>query len=170
MIIRQFNQETDLAGLKACVISVQDYESNLDPRMPQGSDIVDEYIPEMFEACEHSDGKILVADVDGDVAGYVLILNRVKSESIDDGDLEYGLVRDLVVLEDYRGKGIGGALLRAAEAEARDSGVKWLRIEVLDANETARDLYLSKGFSPLLSTLEKRLHKAQEPGHKKYCL
>ena len=157
MIIRRFDMDTDLAGLRACVISVQDYESDLDPRMPRGTAIVDEYIPEMFEACRTSDGKIFVAEIDGEIAGYVMVLNKVKSESIDDGDMEYGLIRDLVVLEVYRGHGIGGKLLQAAENEAKENDVEWLRIEVLDANRSAKDIYLSKGFKPLLSTLEKRL-------------
>ena len=157
MIIRPFNKDTDMAGLKVCVVSVQDYESNIDPRMPRGSEIVDQYIPEMFDACLAMDGKIFVAEIEDEMAGYVLILNKVKSDSIDDGDMEYGLVRDLVVLEQYRGKGVGGALLQAAEDEARNAEVKWLRIEVLDSNESAKNIYLAKGFKPLLSTLEKRL-------------
>jgi len=85
------------------------------------------------------------------------VLNRVTSESIEDGDIEYGLIRDLVVLESYRGQGIGGMLLEAAEEEAKRRNVRWLRIEVLSSNETAKEIYLSKGFQPYTLLLEKNL-------------
>jgi len=49
MQIREFYAESDLDGLRACVISVQDYERNLDPRLPSGKDIVEEYVLDMFE-------------------------------------------------------------------------------------------------------------------------
>lgn len=157
MKIREFYAESDLDGLRECVISVQDYERNLDPRMPRGKDIVDEYVLDIFENCRQSEGIIFVAEIKGKVAGYVLLLNRVTSESIDDGGLEFGLIRDLVVLESYRGQGVGGLLLETAEKEAKRRNVRWLRIEVLSSNETAKEIYLSKGFHPYTLLLEKNL-------------
>ncbi len=157
MIIRDYNNETDLEGLRQCVISIQDYERDLEPRLPRGEDIVDEYVPDLFQRCRKYQGKILVADVEGSVAGYVMVLCRMVSDSIDDGGMEYGVVTDLVVLEDYRGKGYGSKLLAAAENEARENDVEWLRIGVLNANQLARDLYLARGFNPLAVELEKKL-------------
>lgn len=157
MIIREYNNETDIEGLRKCVISIQDYERTIEPRMPSGDEVVDEYVPDLFQRCKQYDGKILVADVEGSVAGYVLILFKMFSEDIDDGDMEFGLVGDLVVLEEFRGKGYGTRLLSAAEKEAKEHDVKWLRIGVLSANSIAENLYLSKGFRPHSSQLEKAL-------------
>ena len=157
MIIREYNHETDSDGLRQCVISIQDYERNIDSRMPKGVDIVDEYIHDMFEICKETDGMIFIADIHDSVAGYVLLLSKVKSETIDDGVSEYGLVRDLVVLEGFRGQGVGGKLLHAVENEAEKANVGWLRIEVLSSNEGAKAMYLSKGFKPYTSLLEKKL-------------
>ena len=157
MIIREFNSHTDNEGLLNCIISIQDFERSLDPRMIQGSEIAEEYKQDIFDSCEQSKGKILVADVNGEVAGYVLILNKVKSDSIADGNMEFGLIRDLVILDNFRGMGLGGKLMKAAESEAKKENVKWLRIEVLSSNETAKRICLSKGFQPYTLLLEKDL-------------
>ena len=161
MQIREFEIESDMEGLRECVISVQDYERNLDPRMPDGAGIVDAYVVDLFKSCQRFQGKILVAlsreSIPPKVVGYVLVLTAVTSESIEDGDIEYGLIRDLVVLENHRGQGIGSKLLKAAENEARKQDARWLRIEVLDSNEAAKQLYLSRGFQPYTLLLEKEL-------------
>jgi ribosomal protein S18 acetylase RimI-like enzyme len=71
----------------------------------------------------------------------------------------YALVTDLVVLEPYRGRGIGCQLLRRAEAFIRDAGASELRIGVLADNRAARRLYLDAAFVPHLEILVKRWSK-----------
>jgi GNAT superfamily N-acetyltransferase len=55
-------------------------------------------------------------------------------------------VHDLAVLPEYRGRGIGRALLAAAEQRARARGCAKLTLEVLETNDGARRLYESFGF------------------------
>lgn len=55
-------------------------------------------------------------------------------------------VHDLAVLPDYRGKGIGTSLLKAAERKARELGCCKLTLEVISNNEKARALYHRCGF------------------------
>jgi GNAT superfamily N-acetyltransferase len=155
--ILRFDERSHLQQLRRCVIELQDFERALDPRLPSGSDIVDEYIPQMLDRCKSCLGRIFVAEVDGDVAGYVTILTKVRSGELEDGDIEYGLVDDLVVRRRFRGSGLGRKLLAAAEEYAMDHNVKWLRIAVLAANRSAKELYSSMGFSELFVELEKNL-------------
>lgn len=56
-------------------------------------------------------------------------------------------IHDLAVLPAYRGRGIGRALLGAAEERARRAGCCRLTLEVLENNERARGLYRSFGFA-----------------------
>ena len=157
MKILRFDERTHLQQLRGCVIELQDFEHALDPRLPSGSDIVDEYIPQMLERCESCLGRIFVAEVDGDVAGYVTILTKVSSGELEDGDIEYGLVADLIVRQEYRGNGLGRRLLETAEDYASKHNVKWLRIAALADNHSAKELYSSVGFSELFVEFEKNL-------------
>jgi GNAT superfamily N-acetyltransferase len=143
--------------LRACLIELQDFEHALDPRLPTGSDIVDDYVPQMFMRCKDCNGKIFMAEVDGDIAGYVTILTKVSSGELEDGDMEYGLVADLLVRKKHRGSGVGRKLLDAAESYARACDVRWLRIAALSDNRKAIELYTSLGFSGLYVEYEKNL-------------
>ncbi len=56
-------------------------------------------------------------------------------------------IHDLAVLPEWRSKGVGRALLRAAEHRARQRGCCKLTLEVQDSNDPALRLYESFGFS-----------------------
>ena len=157
MQIRPYVSDTDGEQLRACVIELQNFEREIDPRMPSGEEIVDDYIIAMLFRCRMCDGQVLVADVDGEIAGYVTMLNRVQSDDLDDGNLEFGLVADLLVRNAYRGTGLGRELMAAAESFAKENGVRWLRISVMSENAAARKLYASSGFSEIYVELEKDL-------------
>ena len=158
-LIRKFDECTHLDGLRECLVELQDFERQLDPRMPPGSDIVDEYIPQMLDRCIECDGRVLIAEVDGEIAGFATILTKVSSGELEDGDLEYGLVSDLMVVKRYRSQGLGRKLLEEAESFARANGVKWLRIGVLAGNQAADKLYSSLGFSGIYIEREKDLRE-----------
>ena len=55
-------------------------------------------------------------------------------------------LHDVAVLPEWRGRGIGRALLEAAEARGRQHGCCKLTLEVQDDNARARGLYRSFGF------------------------
>ena len=161
MLIREFREDTDLEGLKNCVIMLQDHERSLDPRMPDGPAIADRYVQHLQSQCQDHDGTIWVAEIDGCLVGYVTLLTSVATDEIDDGDYEYGLISDLAVHESYRGRGIGHALLEHAEGQAIAKGVRWLRVTVMAENRGALALYQSQGFESLYLDLEKELSRRQ---------
>ena len=55
-------------------------------------------------------------------------------------------VHDLAVLPEFRRRGVGRALLLAAERHARERGCCKLTLEVREDNVTARGLYAERGF------------------------
>jgi GNAT superfamily N-acetyltransferase len=61
---------------------------------------------------------------------------------------EHGHVGMLAVTEQAGGQGAGGALMRAAEAWARDQGYDRLTLTVFEANHAARAVYEHLGYVP----------------------
>jgi ribosomal protein S18 acetylase RimI-like enzyme len=57
-------------------------------------------------------------------------------------------LHDLAVHPDFRGRGIGRALLSAVETHARQTGCCRVTLEVRVDNDPAKKLYLSEGFRP----------------------
>ena len=157
MKIRDYRAETDLEGLQACVVELQDFEREFDSRFPDGAGIVDEYIPDILKRCERYDGKILVADEADEVIGYAMVWTNVPSEDIEDGDFVCGYLADLAVLRAYRRRGVGQALIAAAEDHARAHGVRYFRIGVMAANKGAQEIYRAAGYKPFSVEFEKCL-------------
>lgn len=85
---------------------------------------------------------VLVADVDGEVAGYVLLGHRTPLPT----NAHVLEVHGLAVDPDFTRRGLGRALLAAAVEEARRRGAAKLGLRVFAENEAARALYRSCGF------------------------
>ena len=79
---------------------------------------------------------MLVAELDGGIAGYVKLGRRCRSRpsprARDQGPRR---------LPGHPRRGVGRALLRAVIAEARDAGARQLTLRVLAHNADARALY-----------------------------
>ena len=69
-----------------------------------------------------------------------------------------GSIDELYVLPNYRGRGIGKALVERIEREYRDYGVKHMYVEVWAFNETAQELYTHSGFQSHIHCLQKTLY------------
>src|SRR5215510_6194875 len=154
MIIRQY-QHSDAAALRQCVIVLQEAERAIDPLLLPGAVIADRYCERIYERCREAAGKIFVAEEDSEVVGFVTVLARESFTELDDPPGHYALITDLVVLEPYRGRGIGRQLLVNAEAYAMHAGAIELRIGVLANNGPARRLYIHAGFQPHLEVFTK---------------
>jgi ribosomal protein S18 acetylase RimI-like enzyme len=83
----------------------------------------------------------LVAVADGRVVGYAMVLFREGSRVA----RLYSLVRD----PEMAGRGVGAALLAAAERAAAARGRLEMRLEVREDNDAARALYEHRGYRPL---------------------
>ena len=119
--------------------------------------MADEYLRHMHGRCREYTGTILVAEHADAIVGLVMLLTRVPFEALDEPPGHYALVAELVVRADARGRGVGRALLQAAERLAHSSGATELRIGVLSRNLPARQLYIDEGFAPYSEMLAKPL-------------
>jgi ribosomal-protein-alanine N-acetyltransferase len=84
----------------------------------------------------------VVAEVDGDIAGYVGLMSQPGAEP---GTTE-GWVQNIAVARPHQGRGLGAVLLEALldEAARRNCAEVWL--EVRTDNDSAQRLYTRHGF------------------------
>ena len=72
-------------------------------------------------------------------------------------DQSTGVIVNLYVVPEARGRGIGSELLAAAEADLAASGVDTVTLEVLAANDAARRFYSRHGYRDHRIELAKRI-------------
>ncbi|MEU6367296.1 GNAT family N-acetyltransferase [Streptomyces sp. NPDC046931] len=84
----------------------------------------------------------LVAELAGAVVGFLRLGFPTPLEC----NAHVRQIQGLAVADEARGAGVGRALLRAAQAEARRRGARRLTLRVLGHNTPARTLYESEGF------------------------
>lgn len=102
---------------------------------------------------------LLVADTGGRSSGFVFL-----EEQQDYFTLEtHGHIGILVVALEAEGRGVGAALMRAAEAWARARGHRTLTLNVFDGNRRARAMYEHFEFRPDTVKYMKTLNA--EAGH-----
>ena len=94
----------------------------------------------------------LVARLEDDVIGFVTF--GQESERFRQ-DVTRGIVHNIYVQKDHRGKGIGTVLLSTAEETLVDRGVDTLSLQAMAANDAAREFYRRHGYEPHRVEFEK---------------
>ena len=84
----------------------------------------------------------LVAELDGVLVGYI----RLGFPTLLASNAHVRQIQGLAVAAEARGAGVGRALLRAVQEEARKLGARRITLRVLGHNTPARGLYESEGF------------------------
>ena len=156
-IIRDCDPRRDRNELISCIVEMQDFERSIEPLLPAGVDMADPYVELLLNRCSGASGRVFIAEAKQTVVGFVGVIARVEPDDPDEEATPYTYISDLVVLPAYRRRGIGTALLRRAEAYARERGMTLLRINVLAKNQVAGQLYRTLGFSDYRVQLCKRL-------------
>jgi ribosomal protein S18 acetylase RimI-like enzyme len=156
-VIREYEPATDATAVRARLVELQEHEREIEASLLPGEEMADRYLGQMFSRCAELDGQVFVADVDGDVCGFVCVWATVSPSEADEDPRPYAYVSDLVVTAARRRRGMGRALLDRAEQYARAAGAGRLRIGVLARNTDAWRLYRAFGFDAYLVQLRKAL-------------
>ena len=112
---------------------------------------------ELDEMLAHPEQQLLVAETDERIVGAVLV-------SVDASDPEpwiqprrFGYIEEIVVAEEYRGRGIGKQLLEGITDWTKKQGLEEVELHVWHRNHRARAMYESLGFEITRYTMRKRL-------------
>jgi GNAT superfamily N-acetyltransferase len=81
---------------------------------------------------------------DGALAGFAHLVPTLDTLAL----RRIGVLEDLYVVEEQRHSGLGGALLDAAEAYAREQGLARLTLATTHRNYTAQRVYVAHGYVP----------------------
>jgi len=92
-----------------------------------------------------------------DASGHGLGFTHVHTASDFFTGETHGHVSDLVVASGAEGRGVGRALMAAAEQWARGRGYRLLTLNVFEENRRARELYTRLGYQPDTTKLVKVL-------------
>jgi ribosomal-protein-alanine N-acetyltransferase len=84
---------------------------------------------------------LIVADYDGALCGYALVLFRPQST--------LARLYSIAVNPEFAGRQLGSILLRAAEVSASGRSSTGMRLEVRESNVAANNLYRKSGYCPV---------------------
>ncbi|MFA9415531.1 N-acetyltransferase family protein [Natrinema sp. HArc-T2] len=113
---------------------------------------------ETLAAYQINDG-LLVARLAGEIVGFA-------SVTLERGSLELdstrGLLSNIYVEPAFRDRGIGAALLEAAEEATAERGADEVLLEVMADNEAARRFYRREGYDEFRVTMSRSLENRDE--------
>jgi len=143
MNVRLIEQE-DIQVVRAMFLELYRHLNQLGFQYLLNEDYLDEYLD--FQLNSRL-SRILVGEKDGVVVGFVGISAlAVNRKFISPAGKHYGLISEVFVLDDYRGKGLSKELIQAAEKFFLSLGITFVIIEALKENYDAKNLYEKLGF------------------------
>lgn len=149
----------DRLSVERCSLELQEDEYIREPHYwGKPEEVVAPYIDYVLKEINKSDGKIFVAETDGIIAGFSVVMISEKEDSPAVSLERFGYIMDLAVLREHKGKGLGKALMANAEEFVRSRGLEWMQLDVTK-NNPALDFYLKYGYQKKSIRLEKNLEE-----------
>lgn len=140
-------QKKDRLDLLACINHLQEYEKSLEPELKNsGASVASSFLDFYVREDSANSGKLLVAEVDGRVAGFV---NGYLDEDDGADDLvvrRWFYLSDIAVLPAFQGQNIGSQLIAAIENHARSLNLTQIKLDVLSRNAAAKSFYAKHGY------------------------
>lgn len=152
--------KADRAGLEALFVELQDVERAMERNRLPGRDCAEAHIGALIAWTRGADGGFLIAESEAQtperqrgrettarLLGFICYgVEEEMGRFVLPENQRFGLISDIVVTQTARGRGIGAALMAAAEDELRAFGVRRVEVCTLAQNRAARDVYARLGF------------------------
>lgn len=115
------------------------------------------YHGELLQRLARRSGRVVLAEEGGRIVAAMGFCIDEDAAYVTDDVRRHGTVTDLIVHEEWRGRGLGRLLLEEAERLSREACHRRLVIGALVANDKAERTYRAFGFEPYVSILAKAL-------------
>jgi GNAT superfamily N-acetyltransferase len=150
-------RESDRGSVVNLLRELDRFEHAISFDRETGRTTAESYLSDVIDTIGSTGGTVIVCTIGGRIVG-ILILTFEAGDLFIAAELAaHGLVRDIVVSETERRRGIGQALLAEAETRTRVRGLRRLHIGVLEGNRQAEQSYLAFGFRPYVKEMLKPL-------------
>lgn len=150
----------DLPAVIELWTELMDFHRDLDPLFTRSAEAADSFLKYLGESMESDDTELIVAEVSGELVGYVLA-NVSKYPPVFDQE-KYGMISDAAVADSYRRQGIGEALVTSATDWFREKGLSRMEMRLLNANPVSCAFWEKMGFVPYMTTLYKDIKTGLE--------
>jgi GNAT superfamily N-acetyltransferase len=108
------------------------------------------------QSCGETTSVVVIAEQDGRRLGFIQV---GEDKEVFSGEAHASVV-NLVVVKEVEGKGVGKALMNAAETWAREKGFQFISLYVFGTNQHARVFYKKLGYGEDSLKLTKTLREA----------
>lgn len=160
ILIRDYQPEDELRLLELIEVFDQ-YFIDIDPwkAIKYSEKAAAYYLHQMITYPQN--GKFLVAEIDNKIVGFIAghIHKQTEKEIMERGQSISGDIEDFFVLESFRFRGVGTALIEKMEQFFKDAGCSHITLDVFAPNTLAREFYDKNGFTERALILVKRLNK-----------
>lgn len=119
----------------------------------------------LTELLAQTDTVFRVAEIDGVVAGHVILQIESRPETLFTHARRLGRITQLEVAPAYRRQGIGRLLLEDCERHAHEQGLDTLSLEVWSFNEAAHQFYLASGYDDLGFRMSRTIELSSSEEH-----
>jgi GNAT superfamily N-acetyltransferase len=161
IVVRPFEPATDAEAAAAALVDSSTWHVGLEPdryRVLDAETVADDYRHGRHRRAGDRPDEVatLVGELDGEVVGVVDL--RVVYPGGPHQPLRYGEIAELAVATQARGRGVGTALMAAAEAWAREQGCAYTVLDYNARNADAARFYRDRlGYWPAGEIVLKKL-------------
>ncbi|MEM4620725.1 MAG: GNAT family N-acetyltransferase [Desulfurococcaceae archaeon] len=139
--------ESDIRSLAQLILRFYMFNEEFDPSMEVAGDANSAAL-KLSESRVRGEGLTLVADINGRVVGYVY---GTITENLMLARRRIGLLKELYVVPEERGRGVASMLIEYAMRELSKQGIKYVAVEFPTLNIIAEKFYEKLGFRKFTS-------------------
>lgn len=151
-LVREYTKE-DIEGIKKCILELKQFEQMLDPDRLEGMELAQEYLEYLLDLHKAEKGKLFVVEIKNEIVGMLSVSMYTDHNT----KRTYAEIADVMILPEFKDKGIVKALLEKAEEYAKSKHISVVKTSLLSKHTEGIDGFERNGYSLYEIVLQKKL-------------